>query len=136
MDSNQYFCFNVGSCFLFKYILLLILASLQFSPVFINSLIELLLCNYRFALLKSACIIKNTVCIAWTYQCLHPSLLLMLNLESESGRFYSENVRKNTIIHPSLCGMEDQISPNVYPCACHKRRLIMGYKLFYTTGLL
>ena len=30
----------------------------------------------------------------------------------------------------------DQNSANVCPCACRKRRLIMGYKLSYTTGLL
>ena len=30
----------------------------------------------------------------------------------------------------------DQNSANVYPCACRKRRLIMGYKPSYTTGLL
>ena len=27
-----------------------------------------------------------------------------------------------------------QNSANVCPCACRKRRLIMGYKLSYTTG--
>ena len=30
----------------------------------------------------------------------------------------------------------DQNSANVCPCACRKRRIIMGYKLSYTTGLL
>ena len=30
----------------------------------------------------------------------------------------------------------DQNSANVCPCACRKRRLIMGYKLSNTTGLL
>ena len=35
---------------------------------------------------------------------------------------------------PVVC--EDQNSANVCPCACRKRRLIMGYKLSYTTGLL
>ena len=34
------------------------------------------------------------------------------------------------------CGLGDQNSANVCPCACRKRRLIKGYKLSYTTGLL
>ena len=34
------------------------------------------------------------------------------------------------------CGLVDQNSANVCSCACRKRRLIMGYKLSYTTGLL
>ena len=35
-----------------------------------------------------------------------------------------------------LCGLGDQNSANVCPCACRKRRPTTGYKLFYTTGLL
>ena len=34
------------------------------------------------------------------------------------------------------CGLGDQNSANVCPCTCRKRRLIIGYKLSYTTGLL
>ena len=34
------------------------------------------------------------------------------------------------------CGLGDQNSANVCPCACRKRRLIKGYKLSYTTGNL
>ena len=36
----------------------------------------------------------------------------------------------------SPCGLGDQNSANVCPCACRKRPLIMGYKLSYPTGLL
>ena len=35
-----------------------------------------------------------------------------------------------------LCGLEDQNSANICHCVCHKRWLIIRYKLFYTTGLL
>ena len=35
-----------------------------------------------------------------------------------------------------LCGLGDYNLANVFTCACHKRRLFMGYKLSYTTGLL
>ena len=36
----------------------------------------------------------------------------------------------------SLWGLGDQNSANVCPCACLEKRLIMGYKLSYTTSLL
>ena len=41
-----------------------------------------------------------------------------------------------TLIELPPLAWEDQNSANVCPCACRKRRLIMGYKLYYTTGLL
>ena len=39
-----------------------------------------------------------------------------------------------SIITPVAWG--DQNLTNVYPCTCRKRRLIIGYKLSNTTGLL
>ena len=56
-------------------------------------------------------------------------------------------IKKWQIIHPPLYhpSQEWRITPvaygvqnsaNVCPCACRKRRLIMGYKPSYTTGLL
>ena len=41
----------------------------------------------------------------------------------------------NCMLPPMAWG-GDQNSANVCPCACRERRLIMGYKLSYTTGLL
>ena len=38
--------------------------------------------------------------------------------------------------HFSPCGLADQNSANVCPCACRKRWQTKGYKLSYTTGLL
>ena len=35
-----------------------------------------------------------------------------------------------------ICGLGDWNSANIYPFACGKRGLIMGYKLSYTTVLL
>ena len=37
---------------------------------------------------------------------------------------------------PAPCGLGDQNSANVCPCACRTRRLIIWYKLSYTTGVL
>ena len=53
---------------------------------------------------------------------------LLLGVESTSA----------LIIEPDEvpCGLGNQNSANDFPCSCRKRRLIVGYKLSYTTGLL
>ena len=47
----------------------------------------------------------------------------------------SARINKCIILMPPVA-WGDQNSANVCPCACRKRRLIMGYKLSYTTDLL
>ena len=42
--------------------------------------------------------------------------------------------RVDSVIYP--CGLGDQNSANVCPCACRKRRPTKGYELSYNTGLL
>ena len=44
--------------------------------------------------------------------------------------------QSSTIYFFYPCGLGDQNSANVCPCACRKSRLTKGYKLSYTTGLL
>ena len=47
---------------------------------------------------------------------------------------YNKNYQLQLLLTPVAWG--DHNSANVCSCACRKRRLIMGYKLSYTTGLL
>ena len=82
---------------------------------------------------ENECLVNSNNCMTTVSVQTAPQCPVQSPAESTQ---YVEQTLRHSALSECPCGLGDQNSANVCPCACRKRRLTMGYILSYTTGLL